>query len=260
MPRFGLGTWRMGQRSQDRQREVAALRRGLEHGVRLIDTAEMYNDAESVVGEAISGFDDVFIVSKVLPENASRAGTPKACEASLRRLGVDVIDCYLLHWRGSHPLSETVDAFESLIDAGKIRSWGVSNFDVDDLDELAHVEAGENCVANQILYNLTRRGPEAKLLDRCRTAEMQVMAYSPLEQARLDWSRLEDIATRCKCTAAQLAIAWTMRDDNIVSIPKASSIEHVDENVAARELTLDDSTLRDLDQLFPRRGDRLESL
>lgn len=250
----------MGQSAAERAREVAALRTGLELGVRLIDTAEMYHDAEIVVGEAIRGFDDVYLVSKVLPENASRSGTIEACEQSLRRLGVSRIDCYLLHWRGPHPLSETVEAFEQLIADGKIGSWGVSNFDTDDLDELAGLPCGDHCVANQILYNLSRRGAEARLLDACERRGMQVMAYTPLERARFDWSRFADLAARTGHTPAQIALAWTMRFDNLVTIPKASSEEHVRENAAAREIVLDEETLRELDRLFPRRTDRLETL
>ena len=261
MPAFGLGTWRMGEDASKRADEVAALREGFELGVRLVDTAEMYADAELVVGEALRGYDDVYVVSKVLPENASRSGTLAACERSLRRLGVERIDCYLLHWRASYPLAETVAAFEELVENDKIGCWGVSNFDIADLDELEAVEpSGEHCATNQILYNLTRRGPEAALLERCTAASMQVMAYSPLEQARLDWVRLEGLAAELGATPAQIAIAWTMREPWLVSIPKASSLEHVRANVAACELQLDAAALAEIDRLFPREHDQLEVL
>src|SRR5215470_6305011 len=188
VPVFGLGTWRMGERKSERVAEVRALKLGLELGVRLIDTAEMYGEglAEEIVGEAIGGLrDSIYLVSKVYPHNASRKGTVAACERSLKRLKTDRLDLYLLHWRGSVPLAETVEAFEALKQAGKIRNWGVSNFDVDDLKDLAAVAHGGGCASNQVLYHLASRGVEWELLPYCRNAEVMVMAYSPLGQGPL---------------------------------------------------------------------------
>jgi diketogulonate reductase-like aldo/keto reductase len=253
VPVFGLGTWKMGEAHSRFADEVAALRLGLDLGATLIDTAEMYADAELVVGEAVSGRrDGLFLVSKVLPSNASRAGTVAACERSLKRLGTDRIDLYLLHWRGGTPLAETVAAFETLRAAGKIRHWGVSNFDNDDMAELDGVPNGRACQANQVLYNLTRRGIEFDLVPWSRKRSMPIMAYSPVEQGALARnSRLEAIAARHGATPAQIALAWTMRADGVIAIPKAVRAQHVRDNIAALDIVLSAEDLADLDKAFP---------
>ncbi|MFC3206662.1 aldo/keto reductase [Aquamicrobium soli] len=258
VPVLGQGTWHMGEDRSRFAEEVAALRLGLDLGLTLIDTAEMYGNAESVVGEAIAGHrDSTFIVSKVLPSNASRSGTVAACERSLKRLGTDRIDLYLLHWRGGVPLRETVEALEALKAAGKIRHWGVSNFDTDDMEELAALPAGGNCQTNQVLYNLTRRGPEFDLLPWCRQRGMPIMAYSPVEQGRLArGGKLDAIAARHGATAAQIALAWTMARPGVIAIPKAVRAEHIRQNVAALDIKLAPEDLAELDRLFappPRR-------
>ena len=250
LPALGLGTWRMGERRSQRRDEVNALRLGLDLGMILVDTAEMYGDggAEEVVAEAIDGRrDEVFLVSKVLPHNASRAGTIRACEASLRRLRTDTLDLYLLHWPGSHPVAETRAAFEELVGQGKIRYWGISNFDVDEMAGL------EGAAANQVLYNLGRRGIERNLLPWCEARGIAVMAYSPLEQGRLRRSAgLEAVARRHGSSPSQIALAWTLRHDAVVAIPKATRAEHVRENRKAAELVLTPEDLADLDRDFPR--------
>lgn len=259
VPVIGQGTWRMGE---DRARfadEVAALRLGLDLGVTLIDTAEMYGGggSERVVGEAVAGRrDDAFIVSKVLPSNASRAGTITACERSLKNLGTDRIDLYLLHWIGSAPLAETVDAFETLKKDGKIRHWGVSNFDTDDMEDLAELPQGGNCQTNQVLYNLARRGPEYDLLPWCSRHGMPVMAYSPVEQGLLaEHAALAAVARRHDATAAQVALAWTLRQDGVIAIPKSSRPEYVRQNAAALDIRLSGENLAELDRAFaPPRG------
>jgi diketogulonate reductase-like aldo/keto reductase len=260
MPVLGQGTWNMGEDPAARGREVAALRLGLDLGLTLIDTAEMYGEggAEEVVGEAIAGRrDDVFLVSKVYPHNADRKGVQAACERSLRRLGTDCLDLYLLHWRGRVPLDETLDAFARLRDAGKIRDYGVSNFDVDDLGEAAALAAGGAVAANQVLYNLARRGIEWDVLPWCRKHAMPVMAYSPLEStpgeqaALLHNPRLRAVAARHGATPAQVAIAWLLRQDGVAVIPKAVQPDHVRANRAALDLVLSDADLADLDAGFP---------
>jgi diketogulonate reductase-like aldo/keto reductase len=254
MPVYGLGTWRMGESARRRADEVAALRHGTARGVTLIDTAEMYGDgeAESIVADAVGDRrDDMFIVSKVLPNNASRRGTVAACERSLKRLKTDRIDLYLLHWRGSYPLADTVAAFEELRAAGKIRGWGVSNLDHDDMHELWGVSHGRHCQTDQVLYNLTRRGIEFDLLPFCRKHEMPVMAYSPLEQGRmLGHKVLAEIATQHDATPAQVALAWLLRQ-NVIVIPKATSTAHVDENLGALDLKLTTTDVATLDRAFP---------
>ncbi len=256
VPRLGQGTWHMGEVRQQRADEVAALRLGLDLGMTLIDTAEMYGEgeAEGVVGAAIAGRrDQVFLVSKVYPFNASRTGTIEACERSLKRLGTDRIDLYLLHWSGSHPLAETVAGFEALQRAGKIRHWGVSNLDVDDLEALAAVPGGGACATDQVLYNLRRRGIELDLLPRCRTRGIPVMAYSPVDQGRLlDHPALARVAARRGATAGQVALAWLLRQEGLIVIPKAMRLEHVRENRAAADLLLEPEDLADLDAAFPR--------
>lgn len=254
IPALGQGTWHMGEEGRDRTAEAEALRLGLDLGMTLIDTAEMYAEggAEEVVGDAVAGRrDGVFIVSKVYPHNASRHGAVAACERSLKRMRVETIDLYLLHWRGSVPLAETVEAFEALRRAGKIRHWGVSNCDVDDLEELGPALA--DCATDQVLYSLEHRGVEFDLLPFCAQRRVPVMAYSPVGQGGrlLRQPALIEVAQRRGATPAQVAIAWTLRDPNIVSIPKAADPEHVRQNAAARDLRLTVEDLATLDAAFP---------
>ncbi|ESY12821.1 MULTISPECIES: aldo/keto reductase [unclassified Mesorhizobium] len=252
---LGQGTWKMGEDSRRRAGEVNALKLGLDLGMTLIDTAEMYasGGAEEVVAEAIAGRrDELFLVSKVLPSNASRTGVARACENSLKRLRTDRIDLYLLHWPGSVPLGETVDAFEALKKAGKIRHWGVSNFDTDEMEELTGLSSGDHVQTNQVLYNLSRRGPEFDLAPWSRQRGIPLMAYSPVEQGALARnSRLETIAARHNATAAQIALAWVMAQPGVIAIPKASSQEHVRQNVAALDIELTAEDLAELDRAFP---------
>ena len=254
VPALGQGTWMMAARAASRRDEIAALREGVGLGLTLIDTAEMYADgeAELLVGEAIADLRDrVFLVSKAYPQNASRKRLRAACEASLGRLQTDRLDLYLLHWRGSVPLAETVEAMEGLRDAGLIARWGVSNLDTDDMKELVGA-GGIGCATNQILYNLTRRGPELQLLPWLLGHGMPAMAYSPVEQGQLIASRaLSTVAAEIGATPAQVALAWAMRGDGVVAIPKAGTIAHVKENRKAAELVLDRSTLDRLDAAFP---------
>ena len=256
IPALGQGTWHMGERSSVAKTEVAALKLGIDLGMMLIDTAEMYGNggAEEVVAEAAQGQrDKLFIVSKVYPHNASRTGVPVACESSLKRLRTDRIDLYLLHWRGSHPLAETVDAFEKLRAEGKIRYWGVSNFDTRDMQELVKLNHGGNCAANQVLYHLASRGIEYDLLPWCTERKVPLMAYSPVGQGgRLLQSKaLAAVAKRHNATPAQIAIAWTMRHGNVISIPKASDQAHVRQNAAAGDITLTEQDLATIDAEFP---------
>ena len=253
IPVLGLGTWKMGEAHANAATEIAALQAGLDQGVTLFDTAEMYasGGAERVLGEAIAGRrDETFLVSKVLPSNAGRARAIAACEASLKRLGTDRLDLYLLHWRGSVPLTETVRAFEDLVAAGKILRWGVSNFDPADLAELDAIS--RNCAANQVLYNLTRRGIEFDLLPQAQRRSMPVMAYSPIDQgALLDEPVLLDIARNHEATPAQIALAWVLRRPGVVAIPKTSRAERVAENLAALDIDLTETDLAKLDKAFP---------
>jgi diketogulonate reductase-like aldo/keto reductase len=255
IPSLGQGTWGMAEDARRRKDEVAALRVGFDLGMTLVDTAEMYADgaAEALVGEAITGRrDELFLVSKVLPENATRPGTVDACEHSLRRLGTDHLDLYLLHWRGNVPLEETLDAFAALVDAGKIRYWGVSNFDVVDMIELWGLDGGTKVATDQVLYNLTRRGIEYDLMPWCRNRNIPIMAYSPIEQGRLlGHSELKSVAARHNATPAQVALAWLLRQDGVVAIPKAANVAHVRENRAALELHLTREDLAALDRAFP---------
>jgi diketogulonate reductase-like aldo/keto reductase len=255
MPRLGMGTWHMGESRSERAAEIAALRLGLDLGINLIDTAEMYGDggAEEVVGEAIRGRrGEVFLASKFYPHNASRRKLHAACDASLGRLGTEVLDLYLYHWRGNVPLAETVAALEELVVAGRIRRWGVSNFDVDDMEELRAIPRGDRVAANQVLYNLARRGIEFDLLPWCREHSVHVMAYSPLDEGPLArHPALIPIAKRLGVTPAQLALAWVIRNPGIAAIPKASRPEHVRANRAAADLVLDHAALRALDAAFP---------
>ncbi|BCG91316.1 aldo/keto reductase [Mesorhizobium sp. 131-2-1] len=255
LPVLGQGTWKMGEDGRRHADEVKALQLGLDLGMTLIDTAEMYasGGAEKVVAEAIAGRrDEVFLVSKVLPSNASRAGVQRACENSLRRLATDRIDLYLLHWPGSVPLTETVEAFEALKAAGKVRHWGVSNFDTDEMEELVGLRDGGNVQTNQVLYNLSRRGPEFDLVPWSRQRGIPLMAYSPVEQGALARNaRLEAIAARHNATAAQIALAWVMAQPGVIAIPKAGRQEHVRQNVAALDISLTPQDLAELDRAFP---------
>ena len=252
---LGQGTWNMGERKADAAREIDSLKAGIDLGMTLIDTAEMYADggAEEIVGEAIKGRrQDVFLVSKVYPWNASRDGTIAACERSLKRLGTDTIDLYLLHWRGEHPLAETVEAFETLKQAGKIGAWGVSNFDTDDMEELFDIPGGEFCATNQILYNLSRRGPEYDLLPWCRQRNLPVMAYSPIEQGKLlRHPELVRIARASRATPAQLALAFLLRQGDVIAIPKTSERTRAAENRGAVDLAVSDADWKALDAAFP---------
>ncbi|TDI33410.1 MAG: aldo/keto reductase [Acidobacteria bacterium] len=255
MPAFGLGTWRMGEDPARRGDEVAALRLGLDLGVTLIDTAEMYGDgrAEELVAEAVAGRrDELFLVSKVLPHHAGRTGTVQAAEASLRRLGTDRIDLYLLHWRGRLPLAETLAAFLDLRRQGKIRFYGVSNFDVSDMKELAALAGGDEVAVNQILYNPACRGPERRVIPWCRRRGMGVMAYSPLAEGRLSRPPgLAETAARHGVSGEQVVLAWLLGRDDVVVIPKATRPDHVRDDVAAVSLHLDDEDRRRLEAAFP---------
>ncbi len=255
VPVIGQGTWHMGENKKNAADEAKSLRHGLDLGMTLIDTAEMYADggAERIVAEAIKGRrDDAFLVSKVLPSNASRDGTIKACEASLKRLGVDHVDLYLLHWRGRYPLRETVDAFETLKQAGKIGAWGVSNFDPDDMDELRGVTDGANLATNQVLYNLNRRGIEYDLLKDSQKSGIPVMAYSPLDEGRLlRHPDLVHIAKAHQATTAQVALAFLIRNPGVIVIPKTGMPERVRENRAAVDVHLTPDDLEILDRTFP---------
>ncbi|MCM0018487.1 MAG: aldo/keto reductase [Tagaea sp.] len=251
---FGLGTWRMGESKAKAAAELAALRAGLDKGVRLIDTAEMYGEggAEEILGQALAGRrDEVFVVSKVYPHNASRRGVAEACARSLKRLKTDRIDLYLLHWRGNHPLAETVAGFEALKKAGQIRHWGVSNFDTPDMDDLI-AAGGDACAANQVLYNLGRRSLETGLLDWCRKRRVPIMAYSPLEQGRLPKSpALAKIAAAKGASPAQIMLAWAARFPDVMVIPKATNPAHLAENIAAMDVVLSDADIAALDAAHP---------
>jgi diketogulonate reductase-like aldo/keto reductase len=255
VPALGQGTWNMGERAIDARHEIESLQAGIDLGMMLIDTAEMYAEggAEKIVGEAIKGRrDGLFLVSKVYPWNASRTGTIEACERSLERMGVDHIDLYLLHWRGQHPLEETVEAFETLKAAGKIGAWGVSNFDTDDMEELVSVPGGNNVAANQVLYNLSRRGVEFDLLPWCQARNIPVMAYSPIEQGRLLQNpELARIAKACRATPAQVALAFLLERDGVVPIPKTANRRRVEENRDSVALDISDEDWAALDAAFP---------
>ena len=256
LPILGQGTWHLGETPGHRKDEIAALRTGLDLGMTLIDTAEMYGDgaAEELAGEAMAGRrDEVFLVSKVLPENATRRGTIEACERSLCRLGTDRLDLYLLHWRGSHPLEETIEGFQSLLQTGKIRHWGVSNFDVADIDELVGLPDGSEVATDQVLYNLTRRGIEHVLLPWCQQRRMPIMAYSPIEQGRmLNHQELQKVAERHHATPAQVALAWVLRNECVIAIPRAGEPSHVRENRGAVDLRLTERDFEELERVFPK--------
>jgi diketogulonate reductase-like aldo/keto reductase len=255
IPVLGMGTWQMGENALNRQSEIDALRHGLDLGLTLIDTAEMYGEggAEEVIAQAIaSRRAEVFLVSKVYPHNASKRGTITACERSLQRLKTDYLDLYLLHWRGEVPLAETLEAFQTLQQSGKIRSYGVSNFDAEDMEEAIGLKDGKGIATNQVLYNLMRRGIEWNLLPWCRQRDIPIMAYSPIEQGRLLNNRtLKTIAQEREVTAAQVAIAWLLHQENVIVIPKSSRIDHVEQNYAALNLKLSAEELAALDAAFP---------
>jgi diketogulonate reductase-like aldo/keto reductase len=256
VPPLGIGTYRMGESARSRDHEIAALQLALDSGVRVIDTAEMYADggAERVVGAALAGGrrDSAFVVTKVLPSNASRRGVIAACERSLARLGVDRIDLYLLHWRGSTPLAPTVEAFEQLLEQGKIARWGVSNFDLDDMQELSALPGGARCAADQVYYSASRRGVEFDLLPWLRSRGMPLMAYCPFDEGRLLGDRvLGAIAGRHGVSPAQVALAWLLGKPGVIAIPKAGSACHQQENVAAAQLKLDGDDLDAIDRHWP---------
>jgi diketogulonate reductase-like aldo/keto reductase len=255
VPAYGQGTWHMGEEPEKRAEEIATLRLGLELGATLIDTAEMYGEgkAEELIGEAIAGRrEEVFLVSKVYPHNATRRGAVAACERSLKRLQTDRLDLYLLHWRGAVPLEETMAGFRALQKAGKIRHYAVSNLDVDDMEELWSVPGGREVQTDQVLYNLTRRGSEWDLLPWLRERRIPVMAYSPIEQARLLRDpKLAAFAKRYGMTPAQVALAWLLKDDDVIVIPKSSRREKLKENLGALAIRLNDAQLAELDRLFP---------
>jgi diketogulonate reductase-like aldo/keto reductase len=255
IPVLGQGTWHMAEDPRRRDEEIAALRLGIDLGMTLIDTAEMYADggAEQLVGEAIEGRrDDVFLVSKVLPHHATLRGTIEACERSLQKLKVDELDLYLLHWRGPVPLGDTLEAFETLMGAGKIRHWGVSNFDVTDMEELLDLPDGGDVSTDQVLYNLEHRGIELDLLPWCERGGVPVMAYSPIEQGELlRHPVLRSIGARHGATSAQIALAWVLRQDNVCAIPRATKPAHVRENREALDIRLWAADLTELDRAFP---------
>lgn len=273
IPVLGLGTWRIGESSRRRAAEVAAVRNALALGYRLIDTAEMYGEggAETVVGIALADAmragevrrDELFVVSKVYPHNASLTGTLAACDRSRSRLRLEQIDLYLLHWRGQHPLRETCGAMQQLLADKRIAHWGVSNFDTDDMIELLEVQSGmgiawgtpASCSTNQVYYSLRARGPESSLLPWMRAHHMPLMAYSPIEQGALaDEPRLRDLAKRAQVSAAQLALAWVLAHNGVVAIPKAVRDKHLRENLRAEQLQLSTHVLTELEKRFPAPG------
>ncbi|HEX4985318.1 MAG TPA: aldo/keto reductase [Burkholderiales bacterium] len=266
VPALGQGTWNMGDHRAARAEEIAALRLGIDLGLTLIDTAEMYGEgkSEELIAEAIAGRrDEVFLVSKVYPHNASRKGVAAACERSLKRLRTDRIDLYLLHWRGNVPLAETVAGFLDLCKAGKIRHFGVSNLDLDDMREMAQVRGADGIATDQLLYNLTRRGIEWDLLPWLCERRIPVMAYSPVEQARLLGDpKLVDFSRRHGMTPAQAALAWLLAKDGVIAIPKAAHLERVRENAGALAVQLSGAQLAELDRAFPppRKATPLEML
>jgi len=260
LPAIGQGTWYMGENAALRSQEVGALQAGLDLGLKVIDTAEMYAEgaAEEVVGEALRGRrDQAWLVSKVYPWNAGEVDAIEACERSLRRLQTDYLDLYLLHWRGNVPLEETIRAMESLQQQGKIRHWGVSNFDHDDMLELWQEPGGKSCLTNQVLYHLASRGIEYDLLPQCQQREMPIMAYCPLaqagrlRQALFDDAHLQQIAQQKGISVAQVLLAWVIRQQGVLAIPKASSVSHVQQNAAALSINLTNEELSIIDRAFP---------
>lgn len=255
LSRLGQGTWYLGDSADRREEEIRALQVGVDLGMTVIDTAEMYGKgrSEELVGEALKGRrDEVFLISKALPSNADKEGLILACERSLQRLQTDVLDMYMLHWLGEHPLEETVEGMLRLLEQGKIRSWGVSNLDVDEMEDLFAAPSGDTCAANEILYNLSRRGVEFDLLPWCRERSVRIIAYSPLEQGRILSNRtLELVAERHNASPAQIALAWLQKQPDIVAIPKAGSLSHVRENAASRDIRLDEEDMVMLENTFP---------
>jgi diketogulonate reductase-like aldo/keto reductase len=261
-PAIGLGTWRMGESASSRAAEIAAVRQAIELGYRLFDTAEMYGEggAESMLGQALKEAfavgdvkrSELSVVSKVYPHNASRKGSVAACERSLKRLGLEAIDVYLLHWPGSHPLQKTVDAFEALKAAGRIATWGVSNFDVAQMQALWAMDGGAQCSTNQVWYSLSRRGADFDLRPWLRDKGLPLMAYSPIDQAALaNHAALARIGQRIGATAAQVALAWTLRDGDVIAIPKSAREQHLRDNLAAAQIRLDADALSAIDESFP---------
>jgi len=256
VPALGIGTYRMGESTRTREREIASVQSALDAGIRVIDTAEMYADggAESVVGAALRGKrrDSAFVVTKALPSNASRSGVIAACERSLQRLQIDRIDLYLLHWRGATPLAETVDAFEHLAARGRIARWGVSNFDVSDMQEVQALASGKRCSANQVYFSVSRRGVEFDLLPWSNSRGMPLMAYSPFDEGRLLGDRtLASIGRKHGVGAAQVALAWLLAKPGVIAIPKAGRAEHVRENAVAASLALDADDIAQIDRRWP---------
>jgi len=266
VPSLGLGSWRMGENARKRDEEIAAIHLGLDLGMTVLDTAEMYGDGmtETLVGEAIAGRrSEVFLVSKVLPSHARREQTLAACHASLKRLGTEYLDLYLLHWRGRTPLRETVEAFTQLLSEGKIRHWGVSNFELSDMEELLEAPGGPAVACNQVLYNLRRRGIEFDLLPWCQERGIAVMAYSPVEQGELlRHKAVKRVASKVGATPAQLCLTWVLRQPGVIAIPKAGTREHVREDHESLGIQLSDAELRALDDAFPppRKAQPLEML
>ncbi len=255
IPVIGQGTWRMGERPAERKAEVAALQAGIDLGLTLIDTAEMYGNggSEEVTGEAIKGRRDaVYLVSKVLPSNASHAGTIKACEQSLKRLGTDHMDLYLLHWRGQYKLADTLQAFQELKKAGKIRAFGISNLDTNDMKEWLALPGGSDAVANQILYNIGVRGPEHDLAPLLAKAKIALMAYCPLAQGEVGgFKKLDPIARRHDATVAQIMLAWATRHPLSFAVPKSRTVARLKENAAAGDIVLTPQDLAEIDAAFP---------
>jgi diketogulonate reductase-like aldo/keto reductase len=255
VPVLGLGTWHMGERPENRRNELDAIRFAIDNEMKLIDTAEMYGDgaSEKLIGKALAGRrTDAFIVSKVLPQHATRRGTVTACEDSLRRLATDYVDLYLLHWRGAVALDETLEAFDALLRAGKIRYWGVSNFDTADMEELVALPGGSAVATDQVLYNLTRRGIEFDLVPWCQQRKLPIMAYSPLEQGRLlGEPELLRLAAAYSATPAQIALRWVLRNDQVIALPKASTPGHVRQLRSALDIPLSPQDMAALDRAFP---------
>lgn len=252
LPAMGQGTWHMGRDQSLRESEADALRFGMDLGLTVIDTAEMYDDAELVVAEALKGRrDEAFVVSKVLPGNASRDGTKKACERSLKRLGVDCIDLYLLHWQGEHPLAQTLEAFSSLKEAGKILRYGVSNFDTADMKRVIDLPGGEAVATNQVLYNLHYRGIEWDLLPWCQEHDIPIMAYSPVNEGNLAPDVLEQVAMRHNADRYQVALAWLLRHPQVMAIPKSSNLAHIEKNRDALDLALTDEDYKVISATYP---------
>lgn len=252
LPAIGQGTWHMGRDLNRLRDEADALRRGIDLGLTVIDTAEMYDDAELVVADAIKGQrDDVFVVSKVLPSNASKSKTMLACERSLNRLGVDCIDLYLLHWPGKYPLEDTLEAFENLVDQGKIARYGVSNFDTSAMNSAWQLPGGNKIATNQVLYNLQSRGIEWDLLPWCRKHDLPIMAYCPINQGKLAPDALEQVAIRHNVSRFQIALAWLLHDSGVMAIPKSSNPDHVEKNRLAMDIELTDEDIKVISAVFP---------